>query len=221
MATIHLKAKNQSALDGRIVWSALADADKAVADKGFNSRVLLHNLREQDWGRPLSEIRDEFWNAPRLPLLPDGESDLRKALYNAIKSGDIILVDSAGKQRSVTDRSDINFGSSDIRIQSPDFLAEEEPGSGETDPEGGNGPHPPPPPPGTKEQQVAISVTQSLRGDSDRDGLRHLLNQVANAVDEDASWIQVVIKVTAPGGTAGKIVDRANEAGISPTVTDF
>ena len=216
MTTIRLRAKNQSALDGRIVWSALADADKAIAVNGFNSRALLHNLRDQDWGRPLSEIRDEFWNAPRLPLLPDGESDLRQALYDAIRSGEVILVDSDGKPRSVTVPSDINFGSSDIRIQRPDF------GTGREElPPPPPPPPPPPVPPKTDERQVAFSATKSLRVDSDRDALRNLLNQVVNAVDGDASHIQVIIKVTAPGGTAGKIVDRANEAGISSTVTDF
>ena len=215
MATIRLRAKNQSALDGRMVWSALAEADKAISVGGFNSRALMHNLREQDWGRPLSEIRDEFWNAPRLPLLPHGESDLRQALYDAIKSGEIILVGADGNQRTVTAPSDINLGSSDIRIQRPDY-EEEELDNGPTPL-----PPPPPPPPSAKEQQVAVSDTRALRDDSERNAMRQLLNQIANAVDEDASWIQVVVKVTAPGETADKIVDRANEAGINPTVTDF
>lgn len=225
MATLRLRAKNQSALDGRLVWSALVEADKVVDVNGFNARALVHNLREQDWGRPLSEIRDEFWNAPRLPLLPGGEPDLRRALYDGIQSGDIVLVDSDGNPRSVTVPSDINFGSSDIRIQRPGHITDT------TDPEGtkeGNGIRPPkppspppPPPPKVKEQQVAVSATRALRDVSERNAMRQLLNQIANAVDEDASWIQVVVKVTAPGETADKIVDRANEAGISPTVTDF
>ena len=30
-----------------------------------------------------------FWNTPRVPLLPGGDSDLRRALYSAITAGDI------------------------------------------------------------------------------------------------------------------------------------
>lgn len=220
MAAIRLRAKNQSALDGRIVWSALTEADKAISVDGFNSRALLHNLREADWGRPLSEIRDGFWNAPRLPLLPGGESDLRQALYDAIQSGDIVLVDEGDIPRIVTAPSDINFGASGIRIQRPDSLIPEEPPNGPPPPLPPP-PPPPPPPPRATEQQVAVSATRALREDSERNAMRQLLNQIANAVDEDASWIQIVVKVTAPGETADKIVDRANEAGINPTVTDF
>lgn len=218
MAMVRLQQKNQSALDGNIVWSSLVDADKAIGVQQFSTRALVHNLRDSDWGRPLSEIRDEFWNAPRLPLLPGGESDLRQALYDAIKSDEIILVDADGKQRIVTSPSDINFGSSDIRIQRPDLKLESP-----EDEEGNGTPStlPPPPSPPSAEQQVAVSATRALRDVSERNAMRQLLNQIANAVDEDASWIQVVVKVTAPGETADKIVDRANEAGINPTVTDF
>ena len=163
----------------------------------------------------MSEIRDEFWNAPRLPLLPGGEPDLRRALYDGIQSGDIVLVDEGDIPRIVTAPSDINFGASGIRIQRPDYEDIKRP----TPPP--HPPPPPPPPPPPTERQVAVSATKALREDSERNAMRQLLNQIANAVDEDASWIQVVVKVTAPGETADKIVDRANEAGITPTVTDF
>ena len=209
---ISLRAKNQSALDGRIVWSALVDTDKAVDH--FDSSALLHNLRDSDWGRPLSEIRDEFWNAPRLPLLPGGEADLRQALFALIQSGEVVLVDSDDQPRTVTGPADINFGSSDIRIQRP----EKKPPDG---PPPLVPPPPPPPPPGVKEHQVSFSLTKSLREGSDRDLVRNLLNQVANAVDGDASHIQVSLRVVVPPETKDKIVGRAEEAGISPSVNDL
>ena len=36
--------------------------------------MLLHNLRDNDYGRPLSEIRDSFWPNPHKPLLFSGAS---------------------------------------------------------------------------------------------------------------------------------------------------
>ena len=110
---------NQSALTGSIVWPALDSADKAFGQGVFDAAALLHNLREQDWGLPLSELRDMFWNTPRVPLLPGGESDLRRALYGAITAGDIEIVDSTGEARTVAAAADINLGSSELRIQRP------------------------------------------------------------------------------------------------------
>lgn len=211
--SLRLSQKNQSALDGRIVWSALVDVDKAVDH--FDSSALLHNLRNSDWGRPLSEIRDEFWNAPRLPLLPEGEVDLRQALYQAIRDGEIVLIDADGKHRSVTVSDDINFGSSDIRIQRPDTIEDED------DDEEGEDTNTDDPLVTAKEHQVSFSFTKSLREGSDRDLVRNLLNQVVNAVDSDASHIQVSLRVVVPPETKDKIVGRAEEAGISPSVTDL
>ena len=116
---LRFQEDNQSALSGSHVWAALDSADKAFGQGVFDAAALLHNLREQDWGLPLSELRDMFWNTPRIPLLPGGESDLRRALYRAITDGDIEIVDSAGEARTVAAPADINLGSSELRIQRP------------------------------------------------------------------------------------------------------
>jgi hypothetical protein len=70
----------------------------------------------QKLSRPLSEIRDGFWNTPRLPLLPDGDEDLRRAVFRAISEGKIRLVDKDGIERRATSPSEINLGSSGLRI---------------------------------------------------------------------------------------------------------
>jgi hypothetical protein len=76
--------------------------------------------------------------------------------------------------------------------------------------------------PATKEHMVGISVIKALRDDSAaRDAIRNLLNEVKNAVDGDASHVQINITITAPTGTKEKIVTRAEEAGINPNVTDL
>ena len=116
---LRFQEENQSALNGSVVWAALDTADKSFGQGVFNAAALLHNLREQDWGLPLSELRDMFWNTPRVPLLPGGESDLRRALYGAITTGDVEIVDGAGEPRAVATAADINLASGELRIQRP------------------------------------------------------------------------------------------------------
>ena len=124
--TIRLDKKGQSSLNGDTVWAALCDADKAFADSEFDAQALLHNLRDSDYGRPLSEIRDSFWNTPRLPLLPDGEEDLRRAIYHAIRNGDLVLVDHVGNQRTAETPADINMSSAGLRLAKPGTTKVEE-----------------------------------------------------------------------------------------------
>jgi hypothetical protein len=117
--TVRFDKKGQSSLNGDTVWAALCDADKAFARTEFDAKALLHNLRDGDYGRPLSEIRDSFWNTPRLPLLPDGEEDLRRAIYQAVRNGGLVLVDHAGNQRTADTPADINLSSAGLRLAKP------------------------------------------------------------------------------------------------------
>ena len=82
----------------------------------FNTQALLHQLRDSDLGRPLSEFRDSFWNTPRLPLLHAGESELRAAILGAVQSGDLALNDGAGNPYAAHSEADINLQSNSIRL---------------------------------------------------------------------------------------------------------
>lgn len=117
--TYRFDKEGQTALDGSLVWAALVEADKAYGEGEFDAQSLLHQLRPGDWGKPLSEIRDAFWTAPRLPLLPQGDEDLRKAIYQAIQAHKLMLVDKEGIERNALGPSDINLGTSAIRIVRP------------------------------------------------------------------------------------------------------
>lgn len=260
--TIRLQKENQSALDGQIVWAELADADKAFGVGEFDAKAFLHNLRAQDWGKPLSEIRDGFWNTPRLPLLPSGDADLRAAVYSAVQAGDLVLAGADGKPRTVTTAADVNLGASGIRIQKPGGTSEDEevevpdvvgkewpaarlrlealglipesngdglvasqdPPAGTTVAAGSTitvqvkkGGHEP-----TKEHMVGVSVIKALRDDQPaRDAIRNLLNEIKNAVDDDASHVQINITITTPTGSKDRIVSRAEEAGLNAKVTDL
>jgi hypothetical protein len=114
--TIRLDGDNETALHGDLVWAALCDKDKVFGNGEFNTQALLHQLRDSDLGRPLSEIRDSFWNTPRLPLLHSGESELRAAILGAVQAGDLALTDGAGNPYAAHSEADINLQSNSIRL---------------------------------------------------------------------------------------------------------
>ncbi|MCT7363983.1 hypothetical protein A7G45_31350 [Mycolicibacterium llatzerense] len=108
-----------TALNGTMVWKALADRDK-VFDKGqFGAKALLHNLRDQDYGKTLSDLRAAFYSAPRLPLLYGGDQDLQQAVFDAVNAGDLAIVDAAGTAVAVTAPGQINLTSAGLRIARP------------------------------------------------------------------------------------------------------
>ena len=112
-----LSKDTQSALNGSDVWEELREQRKAFNPGEFNSSVLLHNLRDNDYNRPLSEIRDSFWSNPHKPLLPTGTSELQDAIYGAVASGDIELVNPEGEVYPVPGRGDINVSANNIRFR--------------------------------------------------------------------------------------------------------
>lgn len=108
-----------TALNGTMVWKALADRDK-VFDKGqFDAQALLHNLREQDYGKTLSDLRAAFYSAPRLPLLYGGDQDLQQAIFDAVVGGKLAIVDGTGTEVAVTAPGQVNLASAGLRIARP------------------------------------------------------------------------------------------------------
>jgi hypothetical protein len=117
--TIRLDGDNETALHGGVVWAALCAKDKAFGQGEFNTQALLHQMKDSDLGKPIEEIRDAFWNTPRLPLLPSGESELRAAIYGAVKSGELALTDGVGNPYSAHSEAEINLQSNSIRLVRP------------------------------------------------------------------------------------------------------
>lgn len=110
---------NFTALDGTIVWKGLAARDKVFDAAQFSSKALLHNLRDQDYGRSLSDIRAGFYSAPRLPLLYGGDRDLQQAIYDAVYEGRLTIVDGAGTEVAVTAPNQVNLASTGLRLAKP------------------------------------------------------------------------------------------------------
>ena len=108
-----------TALNGTIVWKGLARRDKVFDAGQFGSHALLHNLREQDYGKTLADIRAAFYSAPRLPLLYESDRDLQQAIYDAVSQGLLRIVDAAGTAVEVTTPGQVNLTSTALRIAAP------------------------------------------------------------------------------------------------------
>lgn len=111
--------ENSSALDGTIVWKALAERDKVFDSGQFGAKALLHNLRDSDYGKTLSDIRAAFYSAPRLPLLYGGDRDLQHAIHDAVAAGLVDVVDGTGNVVVVTAPNQVNLASAGLRLAKP------------------------------------------------------------------------------------------------------
>lgn len=116
---ITLENDAETALNGTTVWKELAEKGKAFHNGQFTSKALLTNLADSDYGRPLSELRDAFYQSPRLPLLPRGEADLRTAIFAAVSAGDLRLVGADGIEKVVDAPETINLSSQGLRLAKP------------------------------------------------------------------------------------------------------
>jgi hypothetical protein len=111
--------EHSSALDGTIVWKALAERDKVFDAGQFGAKALVHNLRDSDYGKTLSDIRAAFYSAPRMPLLYGGDRDLQQAVYDAVEAGLVDVVDGAGAVVAVTAPNQVNLLSAGLRLANP------------------------------------------------------------------------------------------------------
>jgi hypothetical protein len=116
---VRFEQDNQSALDGTVVWAKLVELGKGFGTDEFDAKALLHNLSKSDYGRPLNELRDLCWSSPRLPLLPGGDGDLQRAIFEAVKDGKLRVVGEDGAERTVTRPGDIAVGSGALRLEQP------------------------------------------------------------------------------------------------------
>lgn len=218
---IRLDHENEASLDGGIVWAKLVDAGKAFGLGEFDAKALIHNLTDKDYGRPLDEIRDLFWSAPRMPLLPDGELDLQRAIYEAVSENQLRLVGGDGKERMVQKPSDIPVGSQALRLAK--CVAARAP---ET--RGGDRlPFPPQEPKrptkegeqeetraGKPEVQLSLTLTAGLSDNDRRDAVWRVLNSLAGLIDDKhVSHIQLVVKAVMDETDAEELSKKAKDAG--------
>ncbi len=228
--TVTFDEDNQTALDGTQVWKALVEREKAFDTGQFTAKALVHNLRDADYGRPLSEIRDSFYNTPRLPLLHGGEDDLRHAIFDAVSAGELEVVEGSGIPVAVTNPSQVNLGSTGLRLARPNLLtagaAEDTtvtPGGADT-PSGGQSAG------GTStgtgaqasEKFLTFPLLGSLFGDPDKsEGLANLFRLLYTVFDEQkVSYTQGTLQFVLETEAAEKIADQARTLGLNVTIRD-
>ena len=231
---ISFEHENQTALDGSIVWKALVEAGKAFQVGAFSGKALIHNLRDDDYGRPLDEVRDLFWSAPRMPLLPGGDADLQRAIHQAVTDQTVRLVGADGTERQITGPHEIGIGLSSLRLAKPlppqpvagdtgdgDATGVDDTATGGTKrPETGQGGQ------GggsqaVTERQVTFALRTSLSSDTPKDALYALLHELADRVDDgSASYAEVMVKIRVSGEAAESIADLIRGTGTNPDVRE-
>jgi len=218
---------------------------KAFDVSALDAKALLHNLNAGDYERPLDEVRDLFWSAPRMPLLPGGDSDLQRAIFQAIQAGNLRLVGADGLDRAVTRPGDIGVGQSSLRLAKPSAAGTVVQDAGSTDLFGGAGGSGGPGTYGAGsesgsmtgtqesgggvgvadaaagEQELAFTLMTSLTDETKRDSVRLLLRNLANAIDEGkASYAQLMMKIIVDSSVADGLAEHVRMSGASPTVKD-
>jgi len=104
---------NETALNGQHVWAYLVEAQKAYAAGDFDKVALLHQLQlhPNTWGQPLQKIRDDFYKTPRLSLLPNGDSDLQRAIFDAVQAGEVRVLTTDGQEAHASTPAEVNLSS--------------------------------------------------------------------------------------------------------------
>lgn len=238
--------QEESALDGTVVWKELVKKGKTFDISALDAKALLHNLSDGDYERPLDEVRDLFWSAPRMPLVPGGDSDLQRAIFEALQAWKLRLVGADGLDRVVTRPGEIGVGQSSLRLAKPktgDAAAAAGAGSGANTGAGGgsgsggsgtssagsgSGSTTDTPEPGgdggdndatAGEQELSFTLMTSLTDDTKRDSVRMLLRNLANAVDEgQASYAQLMVRVIVDMSVADGIAEDVRSTGTTPTI---
>jgi hypothetical protein len=229
---------NQTALDGTQVWKALVDREKAFDTGQFNARALVHHLREVDHLKPLCEIRDAFWSAPRLPLLFAGERDLQAAIFEAVRAGDLFIVDATGTEVAVTDPSQVNLGSTGLRVSigfmarpvSADAAGVSAARSGSSDAPGANETLPLQPSgvpgaavdSGRRERFVAFPLVGSMLDSPDKAEALAQVFRVLYAVLEDhrVSYAQGTVQLVVDAAVADRVAEAVRKLGVNVTIRD-
>ncbi|MFE9103382.1 DUF499 domain-containing protein [Actinomadura geliboluensis] len=233
---------DEGTLDGAKVWKVLAEAQKAFPEGKFTGRALVHNLRDSDYGRPLGEIRDAFWNTPRLGLLPGGEAELREAIYEAVRADELRIVRAGDETVVVNDLTGINFSAPTYRLARPKPKPDPKPtdpsdprpggrsgtggetgsGSGEDSSTGGQdqGEDKVTSP---LEQQLMFTVMKNIASDPDAaERLAQIFRRLFDTLDRGAiSYLSLSIQAQLPPEQAQEIAHLVQELGIMPTLRDL
>lgn len=241
--TAKLDQDAQSALNGNVVWATLAERDKAFERGQFTKTALLYQMEDRYWGKSLATLHADFYRNPRLPLLFDGDTDLKSAIFAATRSNppELVLKDKAGEIAEAGTPADINL-KSDLqldRYEEPAASAAPgssydpgSPGSGTgTSVDGGQPPGtsagtPATPVPGTRsaaaERKVVVSLTGSaFDTEVQRAGANDLLSQLIDLIDRGhVTYGKMQLEFIVPADQAEALTEAARRLGASASSND-
>lgn len=231
--------EHSSALDGTIVWKALAEKSKVFDNGQFSARALVHNLRDSDYGRTLADIRAAFYSAPRLPLLYNGERDLQHAIYDAVTGGLVDIVDGSGVAVAVTAAGQVNLSSTGLRLAKSQPTAPK-PTDDDTllrdwghplSPTTVSTPTTPertttvstPSSPSALERQISFSLTQNLLANqASADDLANAFKTLYTALDERSiSYLQATMQLVGDAASVDALKALLDHIGIQGIVKDM
>ena len=159
-----------------------------------------------------------------MPLLPAGDGDLQRAIFEAIKAGSVSLVGNDGTVRAVQRPSDIAVGSPSLHLAKPKFDGSSKDAEGGTPTEtekrrasdkGTDDTAAP-----AADVQLGLTITTSLTDDERRNAVWKILNELAMRVDDkDASHIQLVVKVVVPSSKTETLIEQSKKAGATVNTT--
>lgn len=234
---ITLDQDTLTSLDGTTVWKELADKGKAFEAARFDVKALQRNLRDNDYNKPLREIRDAFYQTPRLPLLPNTYDILQRTIYNAVIAGELRLVNADGTDVRIDEPNQINLASEGLRLAKPK-PAEPCAKCGGDDCDGtcdaprpgevcarcgksdcpGKCTKPPVDPPVQSTAEVKLSSIGAVDA-TNREQLIDVLQALLDAVmDEKVTYLQTTIHMITEGAAVDEIEAAARAAGIPVTV---
>ncbi len=232
---IRIEKDDESALSGSVVWDKLVEREKAFGLGDFDAKALLANLNDSDYGRPLDEVRDLFWNSPRMPLLYGGEADLQNAIFSAAQKGQMRLMSSDGTERAITQPGEIPVRLSSLRLAQPQpvqvpevlQLMHESGISGQGKPIGNSiitdhaALHPSYTATSNTEVQLSFSLNTSLNG-SKRPDIWRLISHIATIIDEEqATHLQLSIKIVVTEAEAATVTQLTQPLGVQTTKVDM
>jgi hypothetical protein len=231
----------QTGLDGHTVWLTLANSDKAFGQGEFDRVALEYQLDERHWNKSLSSLRADFYRDPRLPLLWEGDTDLKNALFAATRASDpkVVIKDAAGDVVEAGSPADINLTSDRFQLApyetvvlagepAGDWSAGSTGGDVEATEQGGGttvagteaGPRvepPSPSPPTSTETKVSISLMGSTFSEmSEKNAANLLFDTIAALVDSGkVSFGKFQIELDVDADRASAIIQAARDLGAS------
>jgi len=242
-ATAKLDHDAQTALNGTVVWATLAERDKAFGQGQLTHKALLYQMEDRYWGKSLATLRADFYRNPRLPLLFDGDTDLKNAIFAATRADPpgLVIKDKGGDTVDAGTPADISL-KSELQVDRYQPVTSQpsggyEPGEPEGDPPApGGGPEPgatggetggptappPDPTPPSAEKRVVVSLTGSaFDTETQKSGANRLLGSLIDLIDRgDVTYGKLQVEVIVPADEADNLTQAAQDLGAAAHARD-